>query len=148
MRSRRVVWLLALVALLGAVWAFDVFDILRGWLYQLASHPDTADAFDDYLAGRTDALLMLVSVFLLTPIVLGLVLLALVFVLVVVLAAAEPVLRLMRLPLWVCVPVLLVGLAVAAYVVRAMWFPQLAYFAGLGAKAWIVFFSTSPPIPH
>jgi len=145
---RSVVWLLVLAAIVGLAWYVDFSDIFEGWMYELAAHRDVAKAFSDPISGRIDALLLLVSFFLLTPIVLGLLLLGFVFVLIVFLLFAEPIVRLLKLPLWSCVPIVLVGVAVAAYVMREAWYPQFLYVIRLVAKAGIVFFSTPTPLPR
>lgn len=145
---RSVVWLLVLAALVGLGWYIDFQEIFEGWVDELASHRDVAKAFNDPQSGRIDALLMLVSFFLLTPIALGLLLLGFVFVLIVFLLLAEPVVRLLKLPLWSCVPIVLGGTSVAAYVMRASWVPQFIYVIRLVAKAGVVFFSTTPPLPR
>jgi len=145
---RSVVWLLVLAAIVGLAWYVDFSDIFEGWMEELAAHHDVAKAFADPTSGRIDALLLLVSFFLLTPIVLGLLLLGFVFVLIVFLLFAEPIVRLLKLPLWSCVPIVLIGAAIAAYVMRDSWYPQFLYVIRLVAKAGVVFFSTPTPLPR
>lgn len=149
MRMRRsVVWLLVLGVIVGLAWFIDFSDTFDGWMQELAAHRDVAKAFTDPTSGRIDALLLLVSFFLLTPVILGLVLLAFVFVLVVFLLFAEPVLRLLKLPLSTCVPIVLLGSVAAAYVMRDAWYPEFLYVVRLVAKAGVVFFSTPTPLPR
>jgi hypothetical protein len=145
---RSVVWLLVLAAIVGLAWYIDFSDIFEGWMYELAAHRDVAKAFSDPTSGRIDALLLLVSFFLLTPVALGLLLLGFVFVLIAFLLFAEPIVRLLKLPLWSCVPIVLVGSAAAAYVMRDSWYPQFFYVIRLVAKAGVVFFSTPTPLPR
>lgn len=145
---RRVAWLIVLLGLVSLGWYFDFYDILYTSIVELASQPEIADAFDDPVSGRIDALLMLVSFFLLTPVVLGVVLLAFVFVLIVLLLISEPLLRALNLPGWVCVPVVLVAAACAAYVARDTWVPDFIYVLGLAAKAGLVYFASAPSVPR
>jgi hypothetical protein len=148
----RVRWLpsaaLVLVALGWTAWYFGLLEPVYRLIVLLASQPETWDAFRDPQSGRTDALLMMVSFFMLTPIVLFIVLLALVFVLIVLLLLTEPFFRLLSLPSWLCVPIVLIGSAYAAWVVRGLWLPQVLYVLGLAAQAGLVYFSTPPPIPR
>lgn len=139
---------LVLVALGWIAWYFDFFAPLYGLIVWLASQPDTWEAFRDQATGRTDALLMLVSFCLLTPIVLFILLLGLVFVLIVLLLLTEPFFRVLRLPSWLCVPIVLIGSAYAGYIVRALWLPQVLYVLGLAAQAGLVYFSVPPSIPR
>lgn len=144
---RGVIWLLLLV-LIGVAWYIDLLDSLEGWIYTLASHPDVVKSFNDPVSGRVDALILLVSLFLLTPFGLGLVLLGFIFVLMIFLLVAEPLFRAMRLPLWSCVLVVLGGSGLAAYLMRAEWFPNFLYVIRLASKAGVVFFSAGPPVPR
>jgi hypothetical protein len=145
---RSVVWLLVLAVIVGLAWYIDFSDMFEDWIQELAAHRDVAKAFTDPTSGRIDALLLLVSFFLLTPVVLGLLLVAFVFVLIVFLLFAEPVVRLLKLPLSSCVPIVLLGSAAAAYVMRASWYPEFLYVMRLVAKAGVVFFSTPSPLPR
>jgi hypothetical protein len=144
-------WVRLLAVLFGlgwVAWYFGLFDPVERWLISLANRPDTAKAFSDPITGRTDALLVLVSFFLLGPIFLGIALLGVVFVMIVFLLLTEPVFRLFRLPLSFSVPIVLVGLASVVYTMRAMWLPDALYVLGLTAKAGLVYFSNPVPIPR
>src|ERR687891_89571 len=110
MRGRWGLWVA--MAVLGATslsWYAGLFAGLRPYVVALANHPGVAEAFSDPLSARTDALLMLVSVFLLTPVLLGVVLGVIVFAVIVALLVSEPVLRPLNLPSWICVPLVLAG---------------------------------------
>ncbi len=148
MHNRWVRWLAVLVGLGCVAWYFGLFDPVERWLIALANGPETARAFSDPLTGRTDALLVLVSFFLLGPIFLGILLLCVVFVMIVFLLLCEPVFRLFRLPLSLSVPFVLVGLASVAYTMRATWLPDALYVLGLTAKASLVYFAYPLPIPR
>ncbi len=133
---------LLLIVLVSGAWSLGWFAPLKNILTTLASQPDTKDAFGDPLAGRTDALIMLVSFFLLTPFALLVALLALTFIMIAALLITEPFFRLLRLPTWPCVPVVLGGVAWGAYIVRESWMPPLLYVLGLAARAGIVYFGS------
>jgi hypothetical protein len=148
MQNRWVRWLAILFGILCIAWYLGLFEPVQQWLVGLANRPETAKAFADPLTGRTDALLVLVSFFLLTPIFLGIVLLGVVFVLIVFLLLSEPVFRLFRLPLSLSVPVVLVSLFFVAYSMRAMWLPEVLYVLGLTTKASMVYFASPLPIPR
>ncbi len=144
-------WVRGLVILLGlGVLAsyLGLFAPVENWLISLANRPETAKAFSDPHTGRTDALLVLVSFFLLTPILVGIALLGVVFVLIVFLLLSEPVFRLFRLPLWMAVPVVLVSSLSAAYTMRAVWLPDTLYVLGLTAKAGLVYFAAPTSVPR
>ena len=145
---RRIVWLLVLAGLVSAAWYVDVPEIVEDWAAQMAIHQDVVKAFNDPVSGRIDALIMLVSFSLLMPVILIFMLLAFIFVLIVFLLFAEPALRALRLPLWTCVPIVLGGAGLAAYLMREAWYPHLVYVVRLTAKAGIVFFSSVPPVPR
>ncbi len=148
MGNRWVRWLVILLGL-GVIASYlGLFAPLENWLISLANRPDTAKAFSDPHTGRTDALLVLVSFFLLTPILMGIGLLGVVFVLIVFLLLCEPVLRLFRLPLWLAVPVVLVGSVSVAYTMRAAWLPDALYVLGLTARAGLVYFAVPTAIPR
>lgn len=148
MQVRWVRWALALVALWLLGWAFDASALFYRLLLWLASQPGHWDAFRDPVSGRTDALLTLVTFFLMVPIGVFILTLVLIFVLIVLLLVADPFFRMLSLPSWVCVPVVLVGSAVAAYVARGLWVPDALYILGLVAQAALVYFSAVPPIPR
>jgi hypothetical protein len=148
MQNRWVRWLAILFGITCIAWYLELFEPVGQWLVALANRPETAKAFSDPMTGRTDALLVLVSFFLLTPIFLGIVLLGVVFVLIVFLLLSEPVFRLFRLPLSLSVPVVLVSLVFVAYGVRAMWLPEVLYVLGLTTKASMVYFAAPLPIPR
>ncbi len=143
MRTRGVGWLvIVLIALVAAAWSLGWLAPIKGTLESLAAHPDAQDAFKDPYAGRTDALIMLVSFFLLTPFALLVSLLALTFVMIAALLVTEPIFRAFRLPTWLCVPLVLCGVGWAAYEVRDTWMPSLLYVLGLVARAGLVYFGT------
>ncbi|MGH7313416.1 MAG: hypothetical protein ACREJV_09600 [Candidatus Rokuibacteriota bacterium] len=148
MQNRGVRWLVVLFGLGCIAWYFGLFAPAEAWLISLANRPEMAKAFADPHTGRTDALLVLVSFFLLTPIFVGIVLLGVIFVMIVFLLLSEPVFRLFHLPLWLAVPVVLVSSASVAYTMRATWLPDVLYVLGLTAKAGLVYFAAPVLIPR
>lgn len=146
--SLRVAWLIVSLGLVSLGWYFDFFDVLYAGIVELANQPEIGDAFDDPVSGRVDALLMLVSFFLLTPVALGVVLFVLVGVIIVFLLIFEPLLRTLGLPPSVCVTFVLVAAVCAAYVARAVWIPDVVYVLGMAAKASLVYFSATPTLPR
>jgi hypothetical protein len=147
LRLRLTVWTIALVAALWLAWFSGVTAVVQARFSWLVAQPGVADAFTEPDYGRVDALVMLLSFFLLAPIGALLVLIALLFLLIVFVLLFEPVLRLMRLPEWVAVPVVLAGSAAGAWVTQPMWLPQSLHVLGLVARAWLVYFS-SVPLPR
>jgi hypothetical protein len=148
MDNRWVRWLVILLGL-GVIASYlGLFEPVERWLIALANRPETAKAFSDPHTGRTDALLVLVSFFLLTPILTGIVLLGVIFVMIVFLLLCEPVFRLFRLPLWLAVPVVLVSSLSVVYTMRAAWLPDALYVLGLTARAGLVYFAAPGAIPR
>jgi hypothetical protein len=148
MRNRWVRLLVVLSGLGWGAWYLGLFDPVERWLISLANQPEMAKAFSDPITGRTDALLVLVSFFLLGPIFLGIALLGVVFVMIVFLLLTEPVFRLFRLPLSFSVPIVLVALGSVVYTLRAMWLPDALYVLGMTTKAGLVYFSNPLLIPR
>lgn len=141
-------WAAALVALWLVARYSDASVLLYRVLLWLAARPGNWDAFRDPISGRTDALLTLVTFFMMIPIGLFILTLVLVFVLIVLLLLTDPLLRTLSMPSWVCVPIVLIGAVVAAYIGRALWLPDCLYVLGLVAQAGLVYFSAVPPVPH
>jgi hypothetical protein len=145
MRGRWAGWLLALLLVLGLAWYLDWFAPLRAGVVALASGPDVRDAFRDPEHGRLDAMLMLLSFTLVAPVLLLVAAVGLAFVLIVVALLFEPLLRILRLPGWTSVPMVLVAVGYAAYSLQALWLPQSLRVLGLVARAGVVYFGAAPP---
>jgi len=148
MRIRWVRWVVVLFGLGCFAWYFGLFSPLTPALLWLASQPETWDAFSDPQTGASDALIMLVSFFLLSPFAIFIGLLVLIFVMIVMLLLSEPFFRALRMPSWSCVPAVLVAIGIGAYVYREEWLPQLLYVLGLAARAGFVYFAGNVPIPR
>jgi hypothetical protein len=54
----------------------------------------------------------------------------------------------LRLPEFVSVPVVMAALVVSTYTVRDAWLPGSLYLLGLVARAYLVFSSSVPVLPH
>lgn len=148
MRIRYAVWSLVLgtAAVLG--YGAGALRPVERWLAHLAAQPGVREAFSDPDYGRVDALTLLLSVFLLTPFGALLLALAFVFVLIVVALLFEPVLRALRLPDWLALPVVLIGTAGGAWAASGFWLPQSLHVLGLVARAWSVYFGTPGGVPR
>ncbi len=144
MRLRLTVWFLVLVSATWLAWFSGLFAAIGRRLATLATQPGVAQSFQNPDHGRVDALIMLLSFFLLAPIGLLIVLLALIFVLIVFILLFEPILRVLRLPEWVAVPVVLAGSAAGAWAMSGLWLPHSKHVLGLVARAWMVYFSSVP----
>jgi hypothetical protein len=148
MRLRLTAWSLVSVTMLWVAWYGGLFGEAVGRLTWLAHQPGVSTAFTEPEHGRVDALVMLLSFFLLAPLAVLLALVALIFVLIVFVLMFEPILRLLRLPEWVAVPVVVMGSAAGAWATTALWLPQSLHVIGLVARAWLVYFSTIPAFPR
>jgi hypothetical protein len=140
MRGRLALWgAIAVLAVAVAAWSAADFTGLRPFVVWLASQRELTDAFNDPLSARTDALLTLVTLFVLTPVCLGILVGVVIFTVIVALLVTEPVFR--SLNSWICVPLVLVGFGVGVWAIHGHWVPHLLYVGGLAAKAGLVFFS-------
>lgn len=141
-------WLILLLAGFSFVWWAGLSIPVRHAFETLANHPDVQTAFTDADHGRMDALLMLASVAALAPVTSFVAVLVLVFALIVFALLLQPVLGPLRLPAWLSAAVVLGGAAFGAYALRELWLPPAVQLAGLMARAWVVYASTPPPLPH
>lgn len=146
LRLRLTVWFVVLVSATWLAWFSGLFTAIGRRLATLAAQPAVANSFDNPDYGRVDALIMLLSFFLLAPIGLLIVLLALIFLLIVFILLFEPILRLLRLPEWVAVPMVLAGSVAGAWAMSGLWLPHSMHVLGLVARAWMVYFSSVPPL--
>ena|SRR5947209_17322755 len=145
MRGHRLPLLFAILVL-GVVVTIFVRPSLRleeriAWL---ASQPSGTTAFQHPESGRSDALVALISVVVLTPIV--------AFVLVVALTLLVKVfqtpLGLLHLPAWLSAPVVGVVSILAMYATSQSWLPPSLSALGLVARAYLVFSYSNPPLYH
>src|SRR3989441_12878854 len=136
-------WLLVgLVVAAALVWWASSSAAMRARVRWLASQPDVRTAFASQ-GGSTDALIVLITFAILTPIAVCLLLMLIVFVV----KVFELVLFKLRLPEWASMPLVLTAVAYATYVVREMWLPPSLYtLAGLARPVLVFFFyGPSPP---
>lgn len=137
-------WLLvALVAAVALVWWVSSSAAVRTHLARLANQPDVRPAFASE-GGSTDALIVLITFALATPIAVCLLLMLLVFIV----KVFELVLSKLRLPEWASMPLVLTAVVYASYAVREVWLPHSLYALGVVARAYFVFFSSVPHLPN
>lgn len=148
MRIRLLLWLLTVAAGLVLAWYAGLPGPVRERMIWLANQPGVREAFKEADYGRVDALITLISFFLLVPAGLLVVLLIFVFVLIVFALLFEPVWRLLRLPDWTSVAVTAAVWLAGAWLTSALWWPTSLHALGLVARAWLVYFSGPPPVPR
>lgn len=144
MRKRWKVWLLiALASAAGVGWWAHSSPTVRDQIWWLASQPRVETAFDDE-GGGAEALIVLLSFIIVTPVAVSILAILLTFAVKVVGAF----LYRLRLPEFISVPVVMVALVVSTYTVREAWLPGSLYLLGLVARAYLVFSSSVPVLPH
>lgn len=144
MRRRGKLWLLSvLVLVIAAGWWAHTSQSVRDQIWWLAGQPAVQTAFDDE-GGGAEALIVLISFVIATPVVLILVALVLTFAIKVVGGFFYQ----LRLPEFISLPVVMAALVVGTYVIRDAWLPDSLYFLGLVARAYLVFTSSTPVLPH
>jgi len=144
MRKRGKVWLLvALIAVFGVGWYLHSSPAVRDQVNWLASQPRVQTAFDDE-GGSAEALIVLLAFAIVTPFAL----LALTLLLTFAIKVVGAFLYRLRLPEFISLPVVMFGLGVGTYAVRDAWLPGSMYLLGLVARAYLVFYSSVPVVPH
>lgn len=144
MRRHGKLWLLSVLVLVIATgWWAHTSQSVRDRIWWLAGQPAVRTAFDDE-GGGAEALIVLISFVIATPVVLILVALVLTFAIKVV----GGFLYQLRLPEFISLPVVMAALVVGTYVIRDAWLPDSLYFLGLVARAYLVFTSSTPVLPH
>jgi hypothetical protein len=144
MRKRWKVWLLiTLMLAAGAGWGGHSSQTVRDQIWWLATQPRVETAFDDE-GGGAEALIVLLSFVIVTPVVVSIFAVLLTFAVKVVGAFFYR----LRLPEFVSVPVVMAALVVSTYTVREAWLPGSLYLLGLVARAYLVFSSSVPVLPH
>ncbi len=141
---RLLLWSLLVAAAGGLAWGVGWIGSFQAWLAGLARQPGVREAFADPEYGRIDALTLLLSFFLLTPIGALVLAIVMVFVLIAVALLFEPALRTLKVPDWVAVPVVLAGSGCVAWAASGLWLPQSLQILGLVVRAWSVYFSGTP----
>jgi hypothetical protein len=144
MRRRGKLWLwLSLAAIIGLAWWAHSSQALREHIWWLASQPRVESAFDDE-GGGAEALIVLIGFVILTPVVFTILAVVLTFAVKVVGAFFYR----LRLPEFISLPVVMTCLIVGTYTVREAWLPGSLYVLGLVARAYLVFSSAVPSLPH
>ncbi|HET9490297.1 MAG TPA: hypothetical protein VFR64_11150 [Methylomirabilota bacterium] len=144
MRRRGKLWLLSvLVLVMVAGWWAHTSQTVRDQIWWLAGQPGVRAAFDDE-GGGAEALIVLISFVIVTPVVLIVAALLLTFMIKVV----GGFLYQLRLPEFISLPVVMGVLVVGTYAIREAWLPDSLYFLGLVARAYLVFTSSVPVLPH
>lgn len=144
MRKRGKLWLLLALALVAVVgWWAHSSPAVRDQIWWLASQPGVHTAFDDE-GGGAEALIVLLSFVIVAPVAVSVLALLLTFAVKVV----GGFLYQLRLPEFISLPVVMVGLVVSTYAVREAWLPDSLYLLGLVARAYLVFSSSVPVLPH
>ena len=100
----------------------------------LAIRPGVPEVFRDIAVGRTEALFILLSFLLLTPLATLVGLFLFVFLLMILAGTLGPLWRLLGLPQWALVVLLGVVLGGVAYARNGMWLPWVLRFSGLVAQ--------------
>ena len=144
MRRRGKLWLLSvLVLVMVAGWCAHTTQTVRDQFWGRAAPPGVRAAFDDE-GGGAEALIVLISFVIVTPVVLIVAALLLTFMIKVV----GGFLYQLRLPEFISLPVVMGVLVVGTYAIREAWLPDSLYFLGLVARAYLVFTSSVPVLPH
>lgn len=147
----RVRWILAGLLLFGAMWLawqWGLFNPLIVRLEGFANRPEVQREFNDPVAGRVDAMILMISLFVLAPAAVVLGLLVFVFAFICVSLLLEPLFRGLSLPSWTAVPVVFVGGGFGLYELHGLWLPQALYILALIVRAWMVYFGTSFTAPR
>jgi hypothetical protein len=138
--------LLFLIVVPGLVLAWYVSDLfgVEGRIAWLANQPGVTTAFQHPESGKSDALIALISFSLLTPIALGLLVIALVLLV----NALEALLVSLRLPSWLSAPVVAATSIYAMYATSPSWLPMSLYALGIVARAYLVYSSGQASALH
>ena len=130
------------LALLGVLFLASYF----GWLSwgpvenairTLAVRPGVPEVFREIAVGRTEALFVLLSFLLLTPVATLVGLFLFVFLLMIVAGTLGPLWRMLGLPQWALVVLLVLVLGGVAYAKNGMWLPWVVWLSGLVAQAYL-----------
>jgi hypothetical protein len=144
MRKNWKIWLLlGLAVAIGLGWFAHSSPKVREQIWWLASQPQVETAFDDE-GGGAEALIVLLSFILVTPVVASVLALLLAFVVKVVGACLYQI----RLPEVISAPLVVTALVAGSYAVREAWLPDSLYLLGLVARAYLVFSSSVPVLTH
>ena len=125
--------LLVLATYLGVLWLGGVPAALR-WLETKSGAGGT---FQQPGAVRGEGFFVLLAFMLLTPLAAAVALLLVLFVLMVLAGTVAPIGRLLHLPNWVLMTLVVGGLGGLAYAEREMWIPWGLWMLGVFASAFL-----------
>lgn len=103
----------------------------------LAVRPGVPEVFRDMAVGRTEALFVLLSFLLLTPLAALVGLFLFVFLLMILAGTFGPLWRLLGLPQWALVALVVLVLGGVAYAKNEMWLPRVLRISALVAQAYL-----------
>jgi hypothetical protein len=146
MRGRWIAAGLLLFGVMWLAWSYGVFEPLFRRLEALANQPEAQREFNDPVSGRVDAMILMVSLFVLAPAVVFISALIFAFGFICVSLLVEPLFRALRLPGWTSMVVMLMASGIGLYQLRGSWLPHALYILGVIVRAWMVYFS-SPVLP-
>ena len=135
-RPSRVLLLLGALLLIGAY--LGLLPNVRKTMERLASHPDTADKFVDPTAGRAEALYMLFTFLLMTPLTVLAAFVVAGFVIIVLMTILRPVTTRLGLPEWGLRALMVLAILWGAYAAREVWLPESLKVVSLMARAFVV----------
>jgi hypothetical protein len=142
MRNRWL-WIFLAIIVLGVLAEYSGLSSgIATRITSLANQPSVAGSFQDPESGRTDALTTLIAFAILTPMGIGMLLVALVLLA----KGFEAVVVSCRLPGWLSAPVVGMGTVVTIYVTSAAWLPSSLYALGIVARAYLVYTHGSVPV--
>jgi len=136
-------WRLPHWLILGGIVLFlaayaGVFPDLHNAVAWFSNRPEVADAFNDPNFGRADALILVFSTLFLGPLAILFAVILTIFLLAVLGGVALPLVRWFSLPDWTATALVILTLAVVAYVESHVWLPRSLWFIGLLARACLI----------
>ena len=136
LRPSRVLLLLAALLLIGGY--LGLLPNVHETMQRLASRPDVAGTFVDPTAGRAEALFMLFTFLLMTPLTALATLVVAGFVIIVLMTILRPVTTRLGLPEWGMRALMVLAILWGAYAARELWLPESMKLVSLMARALVV----------
>lgn len=135
-------WGRSLLLLLGALVLATYLGLLSSGRIEeairwLAARSGTGGAFREPGAGRLEGLFVIISFLLLTPIAALGALFLLVFVVMFLAGTLGPIARVLGMPKWLFMGLLVAGLGGVAYAKSEAWWPWLLWVSGVVAQAFL-----------
>jgi len=137
---------LFLIVMLGSglAWYLGGSFGLEARLISFANHPEARASFQDPVSGQSDALVMLISFAILTPLAAGVVLMAVVMLI----KMFETLLVSLRLPGWLSAPIVVAAVVYGVCATTQLWFSDSLYAVGLVSRAYLVYSYGTVPAFH